>query len=480
MLTQSRRFATSGRWQWLDKLISRLVEPGRLHAWHLNEANRQYQRANANLAVRHYRKCLEIFPEHWRTYQLLAITCMQLIGDVEEALRLFRFARRLRERLFSPRGGKPPYRYLDYMWVAQIGHIANMEHLIKRDILLGRNSKDALLYFPESARPANQALLDKMGMHITVVRDPSKLPHPPDTMLSVLEEYYLCESLDGLTKHWWHASPEIFRAWEEAGRGPLLTLSDEERARGRACLKSLGVPDDAWFVCLHVRESGFKQQHGYGTVESILNADIDAYAPAIRAIIERGGWVVRVGDSKMRPLAPMPNTADYARSAVKSDWMDVFLLGACRFFIGTSSGPAYVPPLFGIPCVLTNWAPFGQRPFNGRDLYIPKLFRAGVPPRELSFAEMMAPPIGYAAQYVLGKALGLVLSPNTPDEIRDVVVEMLERLDGNARYSEEDEHLQSTFDAIAGTNLCIGNARIGRDFLRQHRNLLARAGHAAA
>lgn len=463
----------------LSAFVSRTVEPRQLFSWHFNEAMKQYQKANANLSIQHYQECLKKFPEEWFTWYCLSLVYSQLIGDVEESLRLLRYARRLRERLLTPPEGKPPHHFFMYMWAAQIGHIANMEHLIKREILQGRDPKNMILYFSESQKPANQALLEKMGAYITIVREEANLPYSYLTMLSVLEEYFLCESLDGLTKHWWHASAEIFRAWEEAGRAPLLTLSEAEMKKGRACLRELGVPDGAWFVCLHVRESGFKQEQGYNAVEGVLSAEIGTYLPAIRAVTERGGWVIRIGDQKMQPLPPMPGAIDYAHSALKSDWMDVFLLGACRFLIGTSSGPAYIPPLFGVPCALTNWLPTGQRPFNGRDIYIPRLYHAGFPPRMLSFAEIMAPPVGYALGYVHAEELGLAPVPNTPEEIREVVSEMLDRLDGALSYTEMDEALQSAFDAVAETNLCIGNARAGRAFLRRYRHLLAGAGQDA-
>jgi len=442
-------------------------------SWHFTDGYRQYQNANAELAIWHFREGLKIAAEHWPAWHNLALVYLQLLGDVQEALRLLRYARRLREK----RGSRVvkdeiPYRFLDAMWVMQIGHIANMEHLIKREILQGRDPKNLILHFPKSQAPANRTLLEKFGTYITIVRDEGSLPYGREKMMSVLEEYFLTESIDGLAKHWWHASPEIFRAWENAGRQPLFALSESEMDKGRAALAQMGLPRDAWFACLHVRESGFKQKHGYTTIENVLNADIESYRPAIQAIVKRGGWIIRVGDPKMKPLPPMPNTVDYAHSRLKSDWMDVFLLGACRFFIGTSSGPAYVPPLFGRPCVLTNWAPTGQRPFNERDLYILKLYSAGSPPRPLSFAEIMAPPIGYAPHYVLAKTLGLQSIPNTADEICEVVTEMLERLDGRLTYTHDDEALQSTFDSVAETNVCIGNARPGRDFLRRHRTLL--------
>jgi putative glycosyltransferase (TIGR04372 family) len=465
--------------RFLRDAVSRWVPRTPLYLAHFAEAVRHYQRADGNRSVLHFQEALRARPDQWAAMHHQSITFSQLIGDIEESLRLLRASRRIREQEAMPQG-KLPYRYLSSMWAAQIGHIANMEHLIKREILQGRDPRNMYLYCPESLTPANPALLEKMAKYITVVRREADLPCPHAMMLAVWEEYFLCESLDGTTKHWWHASPEIFRAWEEAGRAPILSLSAAELQRGRATLQSLGMPEGAWFACLHVREGGFKQALGYGAVESGLNAEIETYLPALRAVAERGGWIVRIGDSKMQPLPGLPRTIDYARSTVKSDWMDVFLLGACRFFIGTSSGPAYVPPLFGIPCALTNWLPAGQRPFNGRDIYIPKLYRAGDPARMLSFAEMMAPPVGYAPNYAHAAEFGIAPVPNTPEEIHEVVTEMLDRLDGRLAYSEQDEALQATFDAVAETNLCIGNARAGRDFLNRHAHLLANAAQHAA
>ena len=440
------------------------------HAWHYLQAHTALREGNANLALHHLKQCRRLIYREWFVPFTMAQVEMQLAGKVHEAIRTFKYARRLREQINTPNGGKPPYRFLNSFWVGYIGHIANMDHLIKREILLGRDPKKLILL--SSGTVANQALLDKMGAYVTIVKSESELPFPPGALLSVLEDYYICESLDGLTKHWWHASPEIFRAWENAGKGPLLTLTDDERARGRAALRSVGIADDAWFASLHIRESGFKFHHGLTKMELGLNADIATYLPAVRAVVERGGTVVRIGDPSMTPLPPLPGVFDYALSPLKSDWMDVFLLGACRFFIGTSSGPAYVPPLFGIPCVLTNWFPTGSRPFNDRDVYIPKLLQVGEPPRILRFEDMVAPPLGFAAQYHHAREINLSAIPNTPDEIREVVIELLDRLDGKLSYSAEEQALQQTFNAVVETNFCYGNARIGGDFLRRHKHLL--------
>ena len=68
---------------------------------------------------------------------------------------------------------------------------------------------------------------------------------------------------------------------------------------------------------------------------------------------------------------------------------------------------------------------------------------------------------------------------NTSGEIADAVVEMLEKLDGSLRYTEQDEALQARFKSLsAKREVMIGlpgfelQCRLGRGFLRNHQALL--------
>ena len=75
--------------------------------------------------------------------------------------------------------------------------------------------------------------------------------------------------------------------------------------------------------------------------------------------------------------------------------------------------------------------------------------------------------------------MNLKVVDNSPEEINDLVTEMLDRLDGTLVYSAEDERLQERFKtltALKGTLHSLDNfpvnCRIGRDFLRKHVSLL--------
>jgi putative glycosyltransferase (TIGR04372 family) len=433
--------------KWLDRPAS--------FARHLDAGTEAYRQGNANVSIQHFRKCLEISPDRWEIVHRLAAVQADIVGDIDESVRLLRYARRLRNRLHNPPEGPPPYCFLQSPWGGDIAGIAAMEHVIKREILQGRDPKNIILYAPQHKQAPRNPLLDKMAAHVSIVTDENELPLPLHAMLSVLEDDVLCESLDGLHKQTWHAAADIVHAWENSRRGPLLNFSEDERTTGAAHLRKLGVPDDAWFVC--VREN---------------TADLGTYAPALDAVTRRGGWVVCLNRSNDAPRAAIPRVVHCAAQSHSPGEPEVFLLGACRFFIGGAGDHALVPPLFGVPRVLIDWTPAGRRPLNSTDLYIPTLYNAGSPRRLLAFSEMMAPPLGQAVRYEHARELDLAAVPNTADEICEAVEEMLDRFDGARRDGERDEALQAAFDAVAETNRCFGAARIGRVFLRRHSSLL--------
>ena len=72
---------------------------------------------------------------------------------------------------------------------------------------------------------------------------------------------------------------------------------------------------------------------------------------------------------------------------------------------------------------------------------------------------------------------GLKPVDNTPQEIAELAIEMMDRLDGNVEDEQDDADLQARFRAlIQPHHYCWhSSSRIGRAFLRRHRALLMSA-----
>lgn len=356
-------------------------------------------------------------------------------------------------------------------WVFnRVGHLAIDFDSYLKDQLLS-HQKVIPIFLCASRKSANEALVAHLSAYIHFVRRRwiCWLLQPFTSFPRLVDSLQIyCSVMRGASRTY-----DVQCRW--ANRASLLRLSESEIARGEAQLRLLGIPERAWFVCIHAREGGYSPNDEWA--HSHRNVNIADYAKAMQAIVARGGWCVRVGDSTMRPLDPMPSVVDYALSSSKSDWMDVFLGARCRFFLGNSSGLFGLAGIFGTPSALANMSPLGSAysPFPG-DISIPKLL-IDVEGRMISFPDAFA---NEASEFRLAPEFierGLKQVDNSPEEIAELAIEMMDRLDGRVEEEPDDVDLQARFLALVQPHhYCWGaSARIGRVFLRRHRSLLTSA-----
>ena len=226
--------------------------------------------------------------------------------------------------------------------------------------------------------------------------------------------------------------------WKEQHEAPLpVRLRPEDQRRAEQLRATMGVPLDGWYVCLHVREGGFQGDWRTGVHRncSILN-----YIEGIRAITDAGGFVVRLGDDSMRRLPDLGRVIDYPHTAFKSELMDVYLVSQCRFYIGMNSGPLCLAWLFHKHVVMTNLSEWTMTfPKLRGDLAIIKHIFSRSRQRFLSLRELLGEP--FECQGVREIGSDYVMVENTPEEIRDVIVEHL-----NTREVYEYSLLQEAFN----------------------------------
>ena len=326
---------------------------------------------------------------------------------------------------------------------------------------------------PQARRPANTVSLQYLSEHVRVIRNPWLYPFlfrlcQKSAIGGALFDHQAVPAGNRLAH--WQATTAAQRFWEEQRRPALLTLKCDHERLGRSVLRTLGLPADAWFVCLHGREPGFLRESP-ASHHRQKSVDIATYLPAALRIVERGGWVIRVGDPTMKRLPALGQVIDYAHLPVKSEWMDVFLAASCRFWLGSNSGLYLLAQNFGTPVAMANLFPASNRPWTRNDLFIAKPVYDSSQQRQLSFNEMLAAELLYEQEY---EARGYEAIDNTAEEITELIDEMLDRLDGIATYTPEDEDLQERYNAIAASYWYpYGiSGRIGRDFLRHHANAI--------
>ena len=361
----------------------------------------------------------------------------------------------------------------------RIGHQAWEPHFYLKARALDAVPKHKIIQLGSRGMVANECLRDYWGQYFRVIRNPILIcPLRPLAWMAPIRchLYPLDVSIESETGEVLTGLPafdDIFvRYTARFGTKPLLTVTEEHADRAWPVLEALGMPRGSWFVAVHIREDGFISAHH----SKLRNADILDCVEAFKIITDAGGWVVRIGNPTMKPLPNLPNVIDYVHTDAVSSWMDIFLLGACRFFLGTDSGPVNVPAVFGRPSAVIDGIPMGHGWFLSDDLFIKKLYWSISEERLLTFEEIQATEM--RDFWITGDFEGANLEwvDNSPEEIRELVVEMLEHVSGGANYTGEDERLQQEWQRLLKlrwTPLSHGvQARAGRDFLRRHSDLI--------
>ena len=221
-----------------------------------------------------------------------------------------------------------------------------------------------------------------------------------------------------------------------------LKLPVDYSKAARDKLVNLGLPKDAWFVSLHVRENP--------NIHDARNASLTNYLPAISEITSRGGWVIRFGTGQMTPLPKLRNVIDLCPDSKESTFLHYYLLGNARFVLVTTSGPMELAKSLGTPVLGTNTTSIARNMQSAPPgtLYIPKKWVREN--RNISYAELLTGREGYSENDLREKAvLGYKLIENTAEEIRAAVVDMFLDTDPQKELAQIVEFLRTKYDAIA-------------------------------
>jgi putative glycosyltransferase (TIGR04372 family) len=346
-----------------------------------------------------------------------------------------------------------------------LGHVATeVDYFLKKRALGGYPPMRPMLF---TKAVSNPALLEIWSRHIKVRtnRLAFELMRPLALFPSLAIDVADADRGDRAVLY-----PLITAQW--ADRPPLFRLPDEMLARGRTALHQMGVPEGAWFVPVHSRDGVYKARGE--NKQSYRNCQIANYSAAVDAIIARGGWCVRVGAKGTEPLPPRKGLVEYPNTPYKSDWMDLFLCNQARFFLGNTSGLKLISTISGVPCAASNIVSYGvvYAPLPS-DLSMPKLLRLA-DGRLARFADIFASDISRFGETAEYERAGVTPIENTPKEICDLAMEMLDVLDDKAQRGPEDDAREQAFRKLLSPTHYSYHARsrIGAAFLRDHADLL--------
>jgi putative glycosyltransferase (TIGR04372 family) len=444
------------------------------------------------LAIEAYVAALAQSPENILLRLQLGVTAF-LAGDYAESEKWFISCNHARHFDASRWGlTESPFRVLDQTWMLAIGHVAFLDTYLKAAKLGWLPEKQALLSYNPAKPPSGWPLFRYFADHMTIIpaivspeHAIDEIVHGPgytkidrgtrDNMRALLSQpFWYGPDAAGRTRWFAPYGAGVEAAWKAAGRGPLLAPNQADRTIFRRTMQEVyGLPADAWFVLLHVREPGYHaawHKRHPGT----RNADIRTYAKVIDFVLAQGGWVVRGGDPTMTRIRPRERVIDYATSPQRSSEIDILLCAECAYFVGTNSGFSVVPPVFGTRCALTNWSPIGIPNWYLDDIYIPKLVRHRRHGHLLTYPELFSTFAGWSQFQRDFRRTDLVIEDNSPEDLLATVQEIHAEIFGAPPVpSAADTARLQRFNEIAIAHGGYVGSRMSYRFLEKYQELLA-------
>ena len=271
-----------------------------------------------------------------------------------------------------------------------------------------------------------------------------------------------------------------------------IEFSKEEQIFGRNILKKFGLKDEDKFVCFAIRDGAYQlkkisARYRDWSYQDFRNYDIDRFLLAAEELTKRGYYVFRMGVVAEKPFkSKNPKIIDYANSSLRSDFMDIYLGANCSFCVATNYGFDALPNIFGRPIVMLG-QPLGDlRTNNENFLLMTKHHIYKKEKRRLTLSEIFSFGLAFAYDSKIFQDKGVDLVDNTPQEIKDLAVEMAEYVESNKKLNNSDEELQKTFKELYSYNLKRFNlnkresyalhgaikSRFSTKFLRENRDWL--------
>jgi len=358
-------------------------------------------------------------------------------------------------------------------WVTQIGHIGTLDTFLKIEYY-ERNRQCNYIVLAPNSRVANQHFLNYWRQYFIIIQDDHLIRELLPYQRTFGESFIPFLSDDGQIESWTRAGSRALVRWTEEKRLPLISLYEDDKAWGQKILAEMGLPVGAWFVVLHVREGSFYNEIK-GTSSDHRNADIRQYWPAIQEITHAGGWVIRVGDAKMTPLPAMPGMIDYAHSTFKSERMDIFLLAAARFFIGTTSGLTYAAMPFGTPALLINTISCDWQLWHDKTYYLPKIVVNALTKKILPLSEIYTTDNRFSLiRQELIRQKHWEIKNNDAEDIKAGVRHILNVLDNKLTLTEKQRFLLDAYRKdMQNDPYAFGAAHIVPAFLERHPALIS-------
>lgn len=351
----------------------------------------------------------------------------------------------------------------------RLGHMLSAAEVWLRSRALEGKGSHVIPVFITGKRHANQAAFAMISTRMRIISSDLW-----DEIVRTLAYYFPFGPWIDVERKVIRERPEMVRIWNAVG--PQLKITKGQEEEGRRLLKSMGMEEGEPYVCFCSRDSAYLDSIAQKdwTYHSYRDTDVKDFMLALDYITSQGIKVLRMGAVvKERLKTDNPRIIDYA-TQYRTEVGDIYLMKNCKFYLADSSGAFILPAIFDRPLALVNIVPMSNLPRHAQDIFMLQTFWDKSKQKFLTFKEMIESGADHWARTHLFEESGIQLVKNTPEEILSIAREMNEKIDRKWLACAGDEALQQKYWSLFPKNhRAYGTkARIGAEFLRNHKNLL--------
>jgi len=234
---------------------------------------------------------------------------------------------------------------------------------------------------------------------------------------------------------------------------PNIKFTTNEKELGAKLLEELGIKKNEKYVCFSVRDDEYLKKTSSGDYQyhSYRNTNVKNFKLVAEYLNSKNIKVVRVGSIAQDKLNfKNDKIIDYPFSHQRSDFMDIYIIANCYFYIGGGPGIDSIPILFRKPKLQTNLVPIlGTTCELKKVMTIFKHHYCEKLKRNLSIKEIISENMDNVHHTDKFKDKKIKLIENSPKEILDATSDLLELVEDEDNFVKKINQLdQKTFWSI--------------------------------
>ena len=271
-------------------------------------------------------------------------------------------------------------------------------------------------------------------------------------------------------------------------------FNEKEKNYGQAFLKNLGITSNEKYICFFSRDESYvellfsktydKYFFEHGDQFKFKKSNIENFKLAINYLTDLGYYVIRMGQEIKKPSnIKSIKFIDYAGLGMRNEFLDIYLPANCEFFFGSGCGLDTIAKIHNKPRirVCSPTIALIDTIFE-KELTLLKHHYDFKNNKNLCLSEIFDLGLATATKDMFYEKKNIKLIDNSPIELKESVIEMLNLIKNNFQVDEERKYYENLYWSLFKKklnqhgleNLHVDNfkAHIGLHFLKNNRNYL--------